>query len=112
MIISASRRTDIPAFYTQWFVNRVRAGYCTVPNPFNPGTVISFDLPRAERARLTVYDLRGRLVRTLVDGIRGGRQSVTWDGRDRDGRSVAAGVYLVRLRTASGRWTRATTLVR
>ena len=35
MIISASRRTDIPAFYAEWFINRVRAGYCTVPNPFN-----------------------------------------------------------------------------
>lgn len=35
MIISASRRTDIPAFYAAWFMNRVRAGYCTVPNPFN-----------------------------------------------------------------------------
>lgn len=39
MIISASRRTDIPAFYAQWFINRVRAGYCTVPNPFNPRQV-------------------------------------------------------------------------
>ncbi|MDP2861728.1 MAG: DUF1848 family protein, partial [Desulfobacterales bacterium] len=36
MIISASRRTDIPAFYTEWFMNRIRAGYCLVPNPFNP----------------------------------------------------------------------------
>ena len=36
MIISASRRTDIPAFYTDWFVNRINAGYCTVKNPFNP----------------------------------------------------------------------------
>lgn len=35
MIISASRRTDIPAFYAEWFINRVRTGYCTVPNPFN-----------------------------------------------------------------------------
>lgn len=35
MIISASRRTDIPAFYAPWLMNRVRAGYCTVPNPFN-----------------------------------------------------------------------------
>ena len=35
MIISASRRTDLPAFYAEWFINRVRAGYCTVPNPFN-----------------------------------------------------------------------------
>jgi hypothetical protein len=35
MIISASRRTDIPAFYAEWMMNRVRAGFCTVPNPFN-----------------------------------------------------------------------------
>jgi len=35
MIISASRRTDIPAFYARWFINRIRAGYCEVPNPFN-----------------------------------------------------------------------------
>ncbi|MGM0401975.1 MAG: DUF1848 domain-containing protein [Chloroflexota bacterium] len=35
MIISASRRTDIPAFYAEWFMHRVRAGYCTVPNPYN-----------------------------------------------------------------------------
>src|SRR5512139_3841787 len=35
MIISASRRTDIPAFYAPWFINRVRAGFCEVPNPFN-----------------------------------------------------------------------------
>ena len=39
MIISASRRTDIPAFYAQWLINRIRAGYCTVPNPFNPRQV-------------------------------------------------------------------------
>lgn len=39
MIISASRRTDIPAFYSRWFMRRIRDGYCTVPNPFNLGQV-------------------------------------------------------------------------
>ena len=39
MIISASRRTDIPAFYADWFVNRIRAEYCIVPNPFNPNQI-------------------------------------------------------------------------
>jgi hypothetical protein len=39
MIISASRRTGIPAFYAEWFMNRIRAGYCMVPNPFNPAQV-------------------------------------------------------------------------
>jgi hypothetical protein len=44
MIISASRRTDIPAFYAEWFINRLRAGYCTVPNPFNPEQVSQVSL--------------------------------------------------------------------
>lgn len=39
MIISASRRTDIPAFYSEWFINRIRAGFCSVPNPFNRNQV-------------------------------------------------------------------------
>ena len=44
MIISASRRTDIPAFYAEWFVRRVRAGYCDVPNPMNPRQVARVSL--------------------------------------------------------------------
>ncbi|MCL2578402.1 MAG: DUF1848 domain-containing protein [Oscillospiraceae bacterium] len=39
MIISASRRTDIPAFYTDWLINRLNAGYCLVKNPFNPSQI-------------------------------------------------------------------------
>jgi hypothetical protein len=44
MIISVSRRTDIPAFYHKWFMNRIREGYCTVPNPFNRNQVSRIDL--------------------------------------------------------------------
>ncbi len=44
MIISASRRTDIPAFYSDWFMNRLQEGYCLVPNPFNPGQVARISL--------------------------------------------------------------------
>ena len=44
MIISVSRRTDIPAFYARWFVSRIREGYCTVPNPFNPNQVSRISL--------------------------------------------------------------------
>lgn len=48
MIISASRRTDIPAFYAAWFLNRVRAGCCTVPNPFNSRQVSHISLKPEE----------------------------------------------------------------
>lgn len=48
MIISASRRTDIPAFYAGWFINRIGAGYCTVPNPFNRNQVSYVSLKPAD----------------------------------------------------------------
>ena len=44
MIISASRRTDIPAFYSEWFMRRVEAGFCMVPNPFNAKQVARVSL--------------------------------------------------------------------
>lgn len=44
MIISASRRTDIPAYYSEWFYNRIKEGYCTVPNPFNAEQIYLVDL--------------------------------------------------------------------
>ncbi len=85
------------------------------PNPFNPRTRITFALPGpgAVRARLTIYDLRGRRVAQLVDGsLRPGRHTVDWYGRDDGGGAVASGVYLCRL-TAGGVVTeRKMTLVR
>jgi hypothetical protein len=54
MIISASRRTDIPAFYSRWFINRIRAGYCTVPNPFNRKQVSRISL-RPEDVDVIVF---------------------------------------------------------
>lgn len=47
MIISASRRTDIPAFYSQWFLNRIKEGYVLVPNPFNPKMISKISLDPA-----------------------------------------------------------------
>ncbi len=73
------------------------------PNPFGRSTTISYTLPSAVGGRLTavnlsVYDVSGRLVRTLVDGDnKPGFYSVTWDGRDSSGSAVANGVYFYRL---------------
>ena len=54
MIISASRRTDIPAFYAKWLMNRIREGYCRVPNPFNPTQVSHISL-RPEDVDVIVF---------------------------------------------------------
>jgi hypothetical protein len=71
------------------------------PNPFNPTTKIRFSLEQAGRARLAVYDARGRLVRRLADEeFAAGPQEVLWNGRDEGGSPLASGVYLYRLETA------------
>ena len=64
---------------------------------------MTFELPAAGRARLVLYDVRGRRVRTLVDGARAAGEHVArWDGRDESGAPAAAGVYFLRLETAAG----------
>ncbi len=69
-----------------------------VPNPFNPQTMISFTLARSGPASLRIYDVRGQLVRTLLDGeLAAGPHSLRWDGRDRGGRAASSGTYFYRL---------------
>lgn len=68
------------------------------PNPFNPQTMIKFDLPEAGPVSLSVFDVAGRLVRTLVnDTMPQGSHEAIWDGRDASGREVGSGSYLARL---------------
>jgi hypothetical protein len=71
------------------------------PNPFNPSTRIRYKLSRDEPVHLAVYDIAGRLVRTLVDRrLPGGiERTVTWDGTDRWGQTVRSGVYFYRITT-------------
>ncbi len=75
------------------FVERFALGP-VAPNPFVGGTAISFSVPVSSRVTVGVYDVSGRLVATLVDDVvSAGRQSVSWNGTDTAGRSVARGVY-------------------
>jgi hypothetical protein len=74
------------------------AGLAAAPNPFNPRTVLVFGLERPARAGLAIYDIRGMLVRRLLDAeLPAGVHEAAWDGRDDRGRAVASGVYLARL---------------
>ncbi len=77
--------------------------YAAAPNPGGPGTALRFDLPRAGVVELTIYDVRGRRVRTLARGPReAGLHRLVWDGRGEDGAPSAAGVYFYRLSTPDG----------
>jgi len=84
-----------------------------VPNPFNPQTTILFTLPVEGHVDLHLYDVQGRLVRTLVSGVRpGGLNEARWDGRDDSGRSLASGTYFARLQAGGERSVRSMVLVR
>ncbi len=73
------------------------------PNPFNPGTVFRYSVPRTGEVRLEVFNSRGERVCTLVNGKRSpGVYVARWDGRDQRGQPVAAGVYVCRLTVTSG----------
>jgi hypothetical protein len=67
------------------------------PNPFNPDIAFTLDLPAASIVRAAVYDVRGRRVAVLADGIeRAGSRRVSWNGRDDSGLAVPSGIYTVR----------------
>jgi hypothetical protein len=84
-----------------------------VPNPFNPMTELRFSLPEAAHVSLEVFDLRGRLVRSLSDGrMAGGPQVVVWNGRDHLGQGVSSGKYFARLKVGGDILVKPMTLVR
>lgn len=69
-----------------------------VPNPFNPTTMIRFDLPRAVHVKLCVYNVKGQLVSTIVDQhMTEGRKEIAWTAKDNRGRAVSSGIYFYRL---------------
>lgn len=71
------------------------------PNPFNPQTVITFELAKAGIIELSIFDAAGKKVRTFTAGVMlPGRHRVVWDGKDGQGRAAASGIYVYRLQGA------------
>jgi len=81
--------------------------HANYPNPFNPNTTFSFELHHEDHVLLQIFDVEGRLVRTLCDEPRpAGRSEFEWDGRDEKGRALPSGVYLYRLSAAGIQYSR------
>jgi hypothetical protein len=86
-----------PAIYTTYLENNY-------PNPFNPSTTISYSIAISGDVKLSVYNIRGQLIRTLVnESLDAGIHSVVWDGDNNLGRSVGSGIYLYKLETSDSR---------
>ena len=87
--------------------------YGAAPNPFNPATKLKFSLPVGAEVELTLYDVSGRRVRSLVTGHQNaGPHTATWNGRDEAGRNVASGTYFARLTVSGVSSVKSVTLIR
>ena len=70
------------------------------PNPFNPSTNISYEIPRSSNVKLEIYNAAGKLVRNLINDYQTkGKHSVKWDGKNSTGKMLSSGIYLYRLST-------------
>ncbi|MBU1101488.1 MAG: T9SS type A sorting domain-containing protein [Bacteroidetes bacterium] len=91
---NASGVDDEEKIPTQFTLNQ------NYPNPFNPSTVISFTLPKNSNVDLTIYNINGEVVRSLVnENMFAGTHKVTWNGDDNAGAKVSSGVYFYLLRS-------------
>jgi len=72
--------------------------YKAYPNPFNPVTTLRYDLPEDANVNITIYDMMGRKVKTLINRLQSsGYKSVQWNATNNQGEPVSAGVYLYKI---------------
>ncbi|MDD4147588.1 MAG: FlgD immunoglobulin-like domain containing protein, partial [Candidatus Cloacimonetes bacterium] len=77
------------------------------PNPFNPETTINFSLKEAGNVKLNIFNIKGQLIRTLVNApMNAGKHQMVWNGKDNNGTSVSSGLYLYRMEAGSYRSTK------
>ncbi|MFH0991890.1 MAG: FlgD immunoglobulin-like domain containing protein [bacterium] len=83
------------------------------PNPFNPSTMIQFQLPVSGHVKLQIFDISGRLIKTLKNSeLEAGEQRVQWDGRTETGEAASSGIYLYCLETSGYRASKRMLLIR
>jgi len=104
IVVSVNEQAGIP---------RWSALHQNYPNPFNPVTSIEFDLPKKEKASLRIYDVSGKLVRSVFEGeLEAGRHAFKWNGKDDQGSSIASGIYFYRLKAGAFSETRKMVLLK
>lgn len=83
------------------------------PNPFNPSTTVSYDVPHTGYVNITVYDMLGNVVKTLVHSAQTpGHYTIRWNGLNNNGQNVASGIYFIQMRSSDFLATRKITLLR
>lgn len=80
--------------------------YGNYPNPFNPETTVHFSLQRDSEMQLSIYDMKGSLVRTLYTGeMKAGYHRINWNGKDNSGNILSTGLYYINMKTGEKNFT-------
>jgi len=91
---------NLPNYFSVIYVNLLEnfVLYPNYPNPFNPTTTIRYNIPNKEFVNITIYDMLGRQVKTLMDQAQdAGYRSVIWNATNDYGKPVSAGIYLYQI---------------
>lgn len=92
--------TDVADISENEGIPKEYALFQNYPNPFNPQTSIQYDLPKETEVKLTIYNILGQKVKTLVDERqKAGHKQILWDGRNDKGKEVSSGIYFYLLKT-------------
>jgi hypothetical protein len=83
------------------------------PNPFNPTTTIRYGLPETQNVRITIFSLLGQEIAELINAMQSpGSYRVVWNGKDKQGKDMPSGIYLIRLQAGSTQLVKKAMLVR
>jgi len=97
----------------EYFIQEVFTLHQNHPNPFNPVTILQYDLPEDALVNITIYDMMGRLVSNLVSSQQNaGYKSIQWDATNNQGQPVSAGLYLYTLQAGKFRQTKKMVLIK
>jgi hypothetical protein len=92
--------SDVSEMYEEEGIGRHFSLAQNYPNPFNQQTVIEYDLPKATRVKICIYNILGQRVRMLIDlSQNAGHRKISWDGRNDQGEELSSGIYFYRLTT-------------
>jgi len=93
-VLSGGQEEDVPEFTPQSLTGIVNV----FPNPFSPNTEIAYKLRDTAELTISVYNMKGQRIRTLISGTKdGGHYQISWDGKDDNGNNCASGMYLARM---------------
>ena len=95
------------------FIPNIFVFHQNYPNPFNPITLLEYDLPKDELVNITIYDMKGRMIKTLINGLKtAGYKSVQWNATNDRNETVSAGVYLYSIQAGEFRQTKKMVLLK